>query len=91
MTTPVISTKGAPWQGLEENACGWWIDHGVEPLAATLRTAMLLSDEERWAMGKRGRAWMKRDFSWESIAQEMEQVYLWLRDGGAPPDCVRLD
>ena len=89
--TPVISTKGAPWQGLEENNCGWWIDHGVEPLAATLRTAMSLSDEERHAMGKRGRAWMKRDFSWEGIGQEMERVYLWLRDGGDPPECVRLD
>src|SRR5262249_30544183 len=24
--TPAISTKGAPWSGLEEEGCGWWID-----------------------------------------------------------------
>jgi glycosyltransferase involved in cell wall biosynthesis len=23
--TPVISTKGAPWSGLEREGCGWWI------------------------------------------------------------------
>ena len=34
--TPVISTKGAPWAGLEVERCGWWIDHGIEPLAAAL-------------------------------------------------------
>ena len=28
--TPVISTKGAPWQDLETHGCGWWIDHGVQ-------------------------------------------------------------
>ena len=38
--TPVIATKGAPWRGLEREGCGWWVDHGVEPLAATLAEAM---------------------------------------------------
>ena len=23
---PVICTKGAPWQGLEAECCGWWVD-----------------------------------------------------------------
>ncbi|NCY17789.1 MAG: glycosyltransferase, partial [Actinobacteria bacterium] len=36
--TPVISTKGAPWEALEVNGCGWWIDHGPEAMAATLRS-----------------------------------------------------
>ncbi|MGO9485284.1 MAG: glycosyltransferase, partial [Rhodomicrobium sp.] len=65
--TPVISTKGAPWAGLEPNGCGWWIDHGPEPMAAALRTAMALSPEQRRAMGARGREWMKRDFAWPAI------------------------
>src|SRR5262249_10933006 len=52
--TPVISTKGAPWAGLEVNRCGWWIDHGIEPLAAALNDAMTLPREELRAMGARG-------------------------------------
>jgi glycosyltransferase involved in cell wall biosynthesis len=36
---PAIVTNGAPWKGLETEDCGWWIDHGVDPLLAALKTA----------------------------------------------------
>lgn len=88
---PVISTKGAPWAGLERERCGWWIDHGVEPLAVALREAMTIEREERYAMGARGRAWMERDFGWDRIACDMLEVYRWLKVGGHPPATVRLD
>ncbi len=73
--TPVISTVGAPWQGLQTHGCGWWIEHGIEPLAATLKTALSLSDGERRAMGAAGRAWMEKDFSWPAIGQQFAAVY----------------
>ncbi len=86
--TPVISTKGAPWQGLEAHGCGWWIDHGVEPLASTLDRAMS-TDRARLAdMGEAGREWMQRDFSWGAIAQTMMSVYRWLAGREARPSCV---
>lgn len=89
--TPVISSKGAPWQMLETKRCGWWIDHGVEPLASCLRTAMSISPEERAAMGVRGREWMLQDFSWDSIAARMEESYRWLINGRkAVPEWVRV-
>lgn len=88
--TPVISSKGAPWSGLEANGCGWWVDHGEAHLAAALRSGMSLSPEERRNMGERGRLWMARDFAWEGIARQMLDVYRWLADGAAPPACVRF-
>ena len=88
--TPVISTKGAPWAGLAQNRCGWWIDHGVEPLAAALTEAMALPAAERAAMGTRGRAWMIRDFSWQRIAEDMLQVYGWCAGRNERPDTVML-
>ncbi len=88
---PVISTKGAPWAGLEVERCGWWIDHGPEPLAAALGAALDLSTETLRAMGGRGRAWMARDFSWDRIAADMLAVYAWLARGADRPACVRLD
>lgn len=75
MQTPVISTDGAPWRGLVQEDCGWWIEQGVEPLISTLRVAMHLTDEERLALGKRGRAWMMRDYAWASVADQMLNVY----------------
>jgi glycosyltransferase involved in cell wall biosynthesis len=87
---PVISTRGAPWAGLDTERCGWWIDHGVAPLAAALRHAMTIGCAERRAMGARGRAWMARDFGWDRIAGDMLRVYSWLKFGGEPPRSVRL-
>lgn len=88
---PVISTKGAPWAGLETHRCGWWIDHGVEPLATTLHTALSLPEAERRAMGARGRDWMERDFSWANMAEMSLQAYDWILGRGDRPDFVKLD
>jgi glycosyltransferase involved in cell wall biosynthesis len=88
--TPVISTKGAPWSGLEREGCGWWIDHGVEPLAEALAHAMALPREALNAMGDRGRQWMARDFSWDSVAHDMLGIYHWLARRVPPPPAVRF-
>jgi glycosyltransferase involved in cell wall biosynthesis len=88
--TPVIATKGAPWGGLEVESCGWWIEHGVEPLAAALTQAMAMPRDALKAMGSKGRAWMARDFSWDRVASDLLAVYRWLaRDEELPP-VVRL-
>jgi glycosyltransferase involved in cell wall biosynthesis len=33
---PVVATKGAPWKGLVDEGCGWWIDHGVDSLGGSI-------------------------------------------------------
>jgi glycosyltransferase involved in cell wall biosynthesis len=88
--TPVIATKGAPWHGLAREGCGWWIDHGVEPLVVTLAKAMEIRRETLQGMGAKGRAWMARDLSWDRVARDMLDVYGWLAVGGEPPGTVRL-
>lgn len=88
--TPVISTKGAPWSGLNSNGCGWWIDHGEEHMAAALRTAMTLPHQELRSMGVKGRLWMQREFGWAGIAAKMEELYAWLLVNGKQPDFVEL-
>lgn len=77
-SVPAIVTKGAPWSGLIENKAGWHIDIGVEPLVVALREAMAMTHQRRVEMGKNGRDWMKRDFSWTRIGQMMAQTYHWL-------------
>lgn len=86
--TPVISSKGAPWSRLEAKRCGWWVDHGIEPLAEALRKSMTLSVADRAEMGRRGREWMESEFSWESVARDMSGVYEWLLGRGSRPACV---
>ncbi|MBC6960648.1 MAG: glycosyltransferase [Lautropia sp.] len=86
---PVITTRGAPWADLETRRCGWWIEIGVEPLVAALREAMALGDDERWAMGERGREYVRR-FGWAEIARETAAVYSWLLGMGPRPECVQV-
>ena len=88
---PVIVTKAAPWEGLEEKECGWWIDAGEEALMKSMREAMATSPTELRAKGTRGRAWMETDFSWKRIGRMMSETYQWLLGGGEAPQWVRLD
>lgn len=85
---PVITTKGAPWAVLETIRSGWWIDHGVEPLVEALQHAVSLPDEERRAMGERGRAHVEKSYSWDTVAEKMIAVYTWMLGQGSRPDWV---
>lgn len=85
---PAIVTKGAPWSGLDDQRCGWWIDHGVEPLKSALLEATSLSPATRKEMGARGRIWMTREFSWDTIASQMKEVYQWIISRSERPDCI---
>ena len=69
---PVIASKGTPWFGLETNRCGLWVDNDPESLATAIRKIRTLPLQE---MGQRGREWMKKDFSWDSVSGEMLAVY----------------
>ena len=85
---PVITTKNAPWRGLKEHQCGWWIELNDRTLTETVEEAMGLTEAERRTMGSRGRAWVGRDFAWPAIGRQMVDVYQWVLGGGAPPPCV---
>lgn len=87
---PAITTRGAPWSDLETYRCGWWIDISIDSLVQTLRLAVSLSDEERRAMGLRGREYVKR-YDWDSIARQTIEVYHWVLGQSPIPDCVQTD
>jgi len=89
---PVITTRGAPWAILEQVRCGWWIDVGVDPLAATLREATAAGPERLREMGRSGRELVRRDFAWDSVASRMLALYEWMSSGvGAPNFVYRPD
>lgn len=76
--TPVITTKGAPWEDLDQEKCGWWIDIGVEPLKRSLMEAFALTIEERGEMGKRGRKLIEDKYTIDAVASQMIELYKWL-------------
>lgn len=85
---PVITTKGAPWNDLNLYGCGWWTEISALAVKNAVEEALSLSDEQRAAMGMRGRALVQRHYSWSAVAEEMAAAYRWLTLGGPSPGCV---
>ena len=60
-----------------------------DTLSQLLREAVALSDEERLAMGRRGRTLVAERYSWEHVAEQMRAVYAWLIGRQSRPSCIR--
>lgn len=86
--TPAIVTRGAPWEGLEKHAAGWWIDIGIESLAACMEDALSRPPDSLAEMGLRGREWMESEFSWKHVGRQIADTYRWILDGGSRPEWV---
>jgi len=75
---PALVTDTTPWTGLTANAAGWcvpWENYG-----STLATALATPPPELAAMGRRGRDWAAREFSWTRAAGLLVEFYRHLRD-----------
>jgi len=82
---PVITTNRTPWIELNKKKCGWYIELKMKKIISTLNYAMKLSDAKRFRMGKRGRKWIIKDFSPNSVGQKMQKVYKWILKKGPKP------
>ena len=51
------------------------VETSAEGIAEGLRQMMALSDAERQEMGRQGCEWVRREFSWESVARQMVEAY----------------
>jgi glycosyltransferase involved in cell wall biosynthesis len=69
---PVIASKGTPWSHLEIQRCGLWVENSPEKLADAIR---FIREQPITEWGNRGRAWMMKEFSWESVSASMCDLY----------------
>lgn len=73
--TPVITTKGTPWEELETTNCGWWTEIGTQPVADALNKFLQLSTQELEAMGRNGRKLVEQKYSSRKMAEDMVKLY----------------
>ena len=88
---PIVTSVGTPWQGVREHGCGWCVSADVAGLEGALKEALALDRPTLESMGRAGREWMGREFSWTRVARDLEQTYRWLLSGGPPPAFIRFD
>jgi len=60
----------------------------ITSIEGGLRELFEMSDEERRAMGARGRRLVEERFTWPQVAAQMKEVYEWVLGGGSKPECV---
>lgn len=85
---PVITTKGAPWEALVTEGCGWWAEVSAEAIAGALQDAFGSEPDRLREMGKRGRELATANFSWQSSAQKSIELYEWLLGHRGKPEFV---
>ena len=73
-------------------AAGAALQIGTSPeqIAAGLKQLAEMSDDDRRAMGARGRTLVATKFSWPQIGEEMRSVFDWVLGNGPTPQTVRL-
>jgi len=69
---PIIASHGTPWKRIEEKGCGLWVDNSPESLAQAIMKIRMMPLSE---MGRRGREWMRAEYSWDAVAVAMLDVY----------------
>ena len=77
---PVIAGRGTPWPRLEEEGAGLWVPNDPASLAAAIERIAAMPLRE---MGRRGRAWVEREYSWDLVAERTIDLYRRVIGGSA--------
>ena len=72
--TPVITTKGTPWEEID-GECGYWIERTEEELRKAMLSMMEKTPEELERMGRNGRRLIEHHYSARRMAAELMKVY----------------
>jgi len=67
------------------------IGSGSDEIAAGLKHLVEMSDDDRAAMGARGRNLIATKFCWPRIGEQVRTICEWVLGSGAPPETIRLD
>ena len=88
---PVVMTDQCNLpDGFEDNAA-IRVTTASQSIAEGLEQLFSMSDAERTAIGDNGYELVKRDYTWDGIADKTIQLYQWLLKGGEKPEFVMVD
>jgi glycosyltransferase involved in cell wall biosynthesis len=71
---PVITTKNTPWQSIETEHAGWWIDHQHDNLVEAINEAVDLPIDI-WSRCSTAAASIGRSFRWSDVSKILEKFY----------------
>ncbi len=83
---PVLTTKNTPWEMIQNERCGWWIDMNETELERTLVEAMRTQPDQLAAMGQRSKELAFQEFQWDSVVDKFIRLYSWVLSGEDEPE-----
>ncbi len=89
--TPVMASLGTPWEALNTEDCGWWVDNSPESIANVIGQIADAGQDRLRAMGLRGRALVLNRFESSKVASSMYRLYRWLCGYEPKPEFVYHD
>lgn len=72
---PVITTKGCPWEIINDYKAGWWIDIGVEPLYNALNEFINTDIDTRRIMSANAKKIAVERYSWNMVISDILNLY----------------
>ena len=85
---PVLATKGTPWEELELNNCGFWVDNTELGIKNGILQILQSSEEELKEMGLRGKKLISEKYLWSKCSQKTIEMYQWMINGGKKPSFI---
>jgi len=88
---PVLMTPGCNFPELEEAGGAIVSDPTDDSMRKALGQLVRMNDEERRAMGARGRALVAHNYNWPHLGRQWAEVVRWIAEGrpnGKRPECV---
>ncbi|MBK8811508.1 MAG: glycosyltransferase [Acidobacteria bacterium] len=73
--TPVIASKGSPWESLEKERVGYWIENSKEAIAESIDRALSIPSKEYLEMRRRSRPYVEREFDIDQNIGQWIDVY----------------
>lgn len=72
--TPVITTKGTPWEIIDGD-CGYWTERSVPAMKDALQRMLRKTPEELEQMGRKGRQLIEENYTARNMAEQLMNVY----------------
>ena len=75
---PVITTTGTPWEELETDSCGWWIERTQKDFVGTILELFSKDKSDLLEMGQNGINLVARKYTWSNITLQSIHMYEWV-------------
>lgn len=85
---PVITTKGTPWECLNKERIGWWIDLSIDNISRTIEEAIRMGGDALFEMGQKGSKYVNENFHYKHVALKNKMLYDWILGREDKPEFI---